>query len=133
MGSHMKKAIFEEQTAKAVMKWRKNAKDKVKQREAGLDGMMSADTTPSHSRPTSPGRGGGSSPVHLLNKYRGRSEDPESASTSPARGRELEDMYPVTDQHRMNRLDPERRRTAPLSTAVDIDIADADFSFSAQR
>ncbi|RCV46735.1 hypothetical protein SEVIR_9G559300v4 [Setaria viridis] len=130
MGSHMKKTIFEEQTAKAVMKWRKAAKDKVKQREAGFEGLMSTDTTPSHSRPTSPG--GGSSPVHLLQKYRGRSEDPESAPTSPGRGQELGDMYPVTDQHRMHRLDPERRRAAS-STAVDIDIADADFSFSIQR
>lgn len=138
MGSHMKKTIFEEQTAKAVMKWRKAAKAKVKQREAGFDGLMSVDTTPSysrattpsHSRATSPSRG--NSPVHLLHKYRGRSEDPQSAPTSPGRGQELGDMYPVADQHRLHRLDPERKRTAS-STAVDIDIADAEFSFKMQR
>lgn len=131
MGSHMKKTIFEEQTAKAVMKWRKNAKEKVRQREAGgfTDGLMSADTTPSHSRATSPSRG--NSPVHLLHKYRGRSEEPQSAPASPGRGpgQELGDMYPVADQHRLHRLDPERKRAAS-STAIDIDIADADFSFS---
>lgn len=130
MGSHMKKSIFEEQTAKAVMKWRKAAKDKVKQREAGgFDALMSADTTPSHSRATSPSRG--NSPVHLLHKYRGRSEEPQSAPTSPGRGpgQELGDMYPVADQQRLHRLDPERQR-APSSTSIDIDIADADFSFS---
>jgi len=131
MGSHMKKTIFEEQTAKAVMKWRKTAKDNVKQREAKgyLDGLMSADTTPSHSRATSPSRG--NSPVHLLHKYKGRSEEPQSAPTSPGRGRgqELGDMYPVADHQRLHRLDPERKRAAS-STAIDIDIADADFSFS---
>ncbi|KAF8780142.1 hypothetical protein HU200_001803 [Digitaria exilis] len=130
MGSHMKKTIFEEQTAKAVMKWRKAAKAKVKQREAGIDGLMSVDTTPSHSRATSPSRG--NSPVHLLHKYRARSEDPQSAPTSPGRGPELGDMYPVTEQHRLHRLDPERKRTAS-SSAVDIDIADAEFSFKMQR
>lgn len=129
MGSHMKKAIFEEQTAKAVMKWRKAAKEKVKQREAGIDGLMSVDTTPSQSRATSPGRA--NSPAHLLHKYRGRSEDPQSAPASPQRGQELGDMYPVADQHRLHRLDPERRRAAAPSNSVDIDIiADADFSFS---
>ncbi|XP_066384211.1 protein MLO-like [Miscanthus floridulus] len=133
MGSHMKKTIFEEQTAKAVMKWRKTAKDKVRQREAGgyLDGLMSADTTPSHSRATSPSRG--NSPVHLLHKYKGRSEEPQSAPSSPGRGqgRELGDMYPVPDQQRLHRAasPTERKRTAS-STAIDIDIADADFSFS---
>jgi mlo protein len=38
-------------------------------------------------------------------------------------------MYPVADQQRLRRLDPERKRAAS-STAIDIDIADADFSFS---
>ena len=129
----MKKTIFEEQTAKAVMKWRKTAKDKVKQREAGgyLDGLMSADTTPSHSRATSPSRG--NSPVHLLHKYKGRSEEPQSAPSSPGLGRrqELGDMYPVADQQRLHRAaSPTERKRAASSTAIDIDIADADFSFS---
>ncbi|XP_062216905.1 MLO protein homolog 1-like [Phragmites australis] len=125
MGSHMKKTIFQEQTAKAVMKWRNTAKERVRQRDAGFDGLVSGDTTP-----TSPSRG--NSPVHLLHKHRGRSEDPWSAPTSPRREQELGDMYPVAEQHGLHRLDPERRRAAS-STAVDIDIADSDFSFSVQR
>ncbi|KAL6645410.1 hypothetical protein ACP70R_017018 [Stipagrostis hirtigluma subsp. patula] len=128
MGSHMKKTIFEEQTAKALMKWRNAAKEKTKQREAGFDGLISGDTTPS--RPSSPSRG--SSPVHLLHKYRGRSEDPQSAPASPRRGQELGDMYPVVEQHGLHRLDQERRRTGSAAD-VNIDIVDADFSFSIQR
>ncbi|KAK7310666.1 hypothetical protein RJT34_08302 [Clitoria ternatea] len=63
MGSHMKKAIFEEQTAKALKKWQKAAKEKRKLRKAGVDvpsGIMSGETTPSQ----------GSSPIHLLHKYK---------------------------------------------------------------
>nr|KYP64878.1 MLO protein isogeny 1 [Cajanus cajan] len=57
MGSHMKKAIFEEQTAKALKKWQKTAKDKRKLRKAGIE-IASGETTPSH----------GTSPLHLLHK-----------------------------------------------------------------
>ncbi|KAL2346160.1 hypothetical protein Fmac_000160 [Flemingia macrophylla] len=57
MGSHMKKAIFEEQTAKALKKWQKAAKDKRKLRKAGIE-MASGETTPSQ----------GTSPLHLLHK-----------------------------------------------------------------
>lgn len=121
MGSHMKKTIFEEQTANALMKWRNAAKEKTRQREAGFDGLTSGSTTPSR------GMSPTSSPVHLLNKFQGRSEDPQSAPTSPMRGQELGDMYPVAQQHRQNRLD---RRAASSNS---IDIADSDFSFSAQR
>lgn len=63
MGSHMKKAIFEEQTAKALMKWQKAAKERRKLRKAGEDvplGNVSGDNTPSR----------GSSPLHLLHKYK---------------------------------------------------------------
>ncbi|KAK6939103.1 Mlo-related protein [Dillenia turbinata] len=64
MGSHMKQAIFEEQTKKAIMKWRKLAKDKKKLRDAGKDkevpsGITSSDNTPSHD----------TSPLHLLHKH----------------------------------------------------------------
>ncbi|RDY02163.1 MLO protein-like 1, partial [Mucuna pruriens] len=62
MGSHMKKAIFEEQTAKALKKWQKSAKEKRKLRKTGIDvpssGTMSGETTPSQ----------GTSPLHLLHK-----------------------------------------------------------------
>jgi mlo protein len=44
----MKKTIFEEQTANALMKWRRNAKEKTRQREEGSDdGLTSGYTTPS--------------------------------------------------------------------------------------
>ncbi|KAL4650446.1 hypothetical protein ACB092_01G089000 [Castanea dentata] len=55
MGSHMKQAIFEEKTAKALIKWHKAVKDKKNLRKGGVDsssGFMSAENTPS--RGTSP-------------------------------------------------------------------------------
>ncbi|QHN93106.1 MLO-like protein [Arachis hypogaea] len=80
MGSHMKKAIFEEQTAKAIKKWQKTAKNRTKLRKAGMDnvsnsGYMSGETTPSQ----------GTSPIHLLHKYKPSSNhtDTESVLYSP--------------------------------------------------
>ena len=79
MGSHMKKAIFEEQTAKALKKWQKAARERKKLRKAGgqdvssIAGFMSGENTPSH----------GSSPIHLLHKYNINSNDIESALSSP--------------------------------------------------
>lgn len=76
MGSHMKKAIFEEQTAKALKKWQKAAKDKRKLRKAGIDipsGTMSGETTPSQ----------GTSPLHLLQKYKPSHTDTDSVLYSP--------------------------------------------------
>ncbi|KAF7829466.1 MLO protein-like protein 1-like [Senna tora] len=70
MGSHMKKAIFEEQTAKALKKWQKAAREKSKLKKGGDgdaspsisisgSGYVSGETTPSQ----------GTSPIHLLHKY----------------------------------------------------------------
>ncbi|KAK6939204.1 Mlo-related protein, partial [Dillenia turbinata] len=65
MGSHMKQAIFEEQTKKAIMKWRKLAKDKKKKLgDAGKDkdvasGLKSNENTSSR----------GTSPLHLLHNH----------------------------------------------------------------
>ncbi|XP_077246343.1 protein MLO-like [Tasmannia lanceolata] len=73
MGSHMKKAIFEEQTANALKKWQKAARERSKLRKAGVDlpsGIMSGETTPSQ----------GSSPLYLLHKHRA---DIESIPNSP--------------------------------------------------
>ncbi|KAK7409856.1 hypothetical protein VNO78_00217 [Psophocarpus tetragonolobus] len=79
MGSHMKKAIFEEQTAKALKKWQKAAKEKRKLRKGvGGDvpsGTMSGETTPSHSQ--------GTSPMHLLHKYKPSHTDTDSGLYSP--------------------------------------------------
>eukprot|EP00257_Ricinus_communis_P015511 XP_015573442.1 MLO protein homolog 1 [Ricinus communis] len=81
MGSHMKKAIFEEQTTKALRKWQKAAKERKKSRKAGggggsSPGFMSVEsTTPSQ----------GASPIHLLHghKYRSSQTDIESVLNSP--------------------------------------------------
>ncbi|TKY75351.1 MLO protein-like 1 [Spatholobus suberectus] len=76
MGSHMKKAIFEEQTAKALKKWQKAAKDRRKLRKAGIDvpsGTMSGETTPSQ----------GTSPLHLLHKSKPSHMDMDSVLYSP--------------------------------------------------
>ncbi|KAA8537386.1 hypothetical protein F0562_026927 [Nyssa sinensis] len=78
MGSHMKQAIFEEQTAKALKKWQKAAKERKKLRKAGgadaNSGFMSGENTPSQ----------GSSPVYLLRNYRSSTAaERESAPTSP--------------------------------------------------
>ncbi|KAF9618734.1 hypothetical protein IFM89_002429 [Coptis chinensis] len=77
MGSHMKQAIFEEQTAKALMKWRKAAKERSnKTRKPGADassGFRSGENTPSI----------GSSPIHLLHKHKSNTVDIEMAMNSP--------------------------------------------------
>lgn len=76
MGSHMKKTIFEEQTAKALLKWRETARERRKLKLAGLDtpsGYTSAETTPSR----------GSSPIHLLHNYKSKSAEVESISNFP--------------------------------------------------
>ncbi|GJN30171.1 hypothetical protein PR202_gb18457 [Eleusine coracana subsp. coracana] len=124
MGTHMKKTIFEEQTANALMKWHNAAKEKSKHREAGYDGYMSGNTTPSR------GMSPDSSPVHLLNKATGRSDDPQSVPASPMREQELGDMYPpVVEQNRPHRLE----RRAVSSSSIKVDINDSDFSFSTQK
>lgn len=86
MGSHMKRSIFEDQTAKALEKWQKAAKkrSKMKKKKVGatdhgnsvsISGFISAETTPSR----------GSLPLHLLQKYSQRSNQPdiESVVNSP--------------------------------------------------
>jgi len=79
MGSHMKKGIFEEQTAKALRKWQMAAKLRNKSRKTAGDqaggsslGFMSSEMTPSQ----------GASPVHLLHKYRPSQPDVESVISS---------------------------------------------------
>jgi mlo protein len=80
----MKKAIFEEQTAKALQKWQKAARERRKMRKAGgggdvpTSGFMSGENTPSH---------GSISPIHLLHKHKTNSttthNDIESVVSSP--------------------------------------------------
>ncbi|KAF0931621.1 hypothetical protein E2562_005585 [Oryza meyeriana var. granulata] len=90
MGSNMKKTIFEEQTMKALMNWRKMARERKKLREAdAFLAQMSVDTTPTPS--------GAVSPVHLLHNNTARSDDPPSPMSAPVSSSEEEpgDMYPV--------------------------------------
>ncbi|XP_058785569.1 MLO protein homolog 1-like isoform X3 [Vicia villosa] len=72
MGSHMKKGIFEEQTAKALKKWQKSARENRKLRNAGSNEMpsMGGEITPSQ----------GTSPMHLLHKFKPRSNQTETDS-----------------------------------------------------
>ncbi|KAJ6336457.1 hypothetical protein OIU78_012952 [Salix suchowensis] len=77
-GSHMKKAIFEEQTARALRKWQEAAKLRKKSRQTGggaggsSPGFMSVNSPPSR----------GTSPIHLLHKHRPGQPDVESVISS---------------------------------------------------
>ncbi|CAI0434798.1 unnamed protein product [Linum tenue] len=91
MGSNMKQAIFEEQTAKALRKWQKAAQDRKKLRQAGGEGASPLSSGATSPRPfkfagAKGGGGGGSvltsgettpsttaSPVHLLHNFNHRS------------------------------------------------------------
>ncbi|CAN1781660.1 MLO protein homolog 1 [Linum perenne] len=63
MGSNMKQAIFEEQTAKALKKWQKAAQDRKKLKQSSAGG----ESTPSTM----------ASPVHLLHNFKYRSNEPD--------------------------------------------------------
>ncbi|XP_040381059.1 MLO protein homolog 1-like [Oryza brachyantha] len=134
MGSNMKKTIFKEQTMRALMKWRDTARERTKLRDADalFLARMSVDTTPTPSR--------GASPVHLLHgRHRAapRSDDPPSTTGAASPEEAEEDMYPVpVAAHASRRRDqPDRWKAAAASSssAVQVGIADSDFSFSAER
>ncbi|KAI9201545.1 hypothetical protein LWI28_025104 [Acer negundo] len=88
MGSHMKKAIFEDQTAKAIKKWQKAAKEKRKLRkEGGIGGGGGGDRSNVNGSSPSPSQGG-ASPLYLLHNHQHRSnqsasDDIESVTASP--------------------------------------------------
>ncbi|XP_048574504.1 LOW QUALITY PROTEIN: MLO protein homolog 1-like [Triticum urartu] len=113
MGSHMKRSVFNEQTAKALTNWRKVAKEKKKARDADmLRAQMSQ----------------GSSPVHLLHNAGARSDDPRSAPASPRAEKGGGGV-----QHPARRVPPcDGWRSASLP-ALDAHITGADFCFSTQR
>ncbi|XP_051204580.1 protein MLO [Lolium perenne] len=130
MGSNMKRTIFDEQTAKALQNWRNTARERKKTRDTDmLTAQMIGDATPS--RGTSPVPSRGASPVHLLHKSKKRSDDFESAPTSPKNEMEASDMYPVV-AHRVLKLNPSDRRRSASSSALDSDVS-AEFSFSMQH
>ncbi|KAL9358410.1 hypothetical protein Peur_046533 [Populus x canadensis] len=131
MGSHMKKAIFEEQTARALRKWQKAAKLRKKSRQSGGDqggsspgfmsqggsspGFMSVDSTPSR----------GTSPIHLLHKYRPSQPDVESVISSAmsyASDTELSELdAPPHDRHESRKQDHHQEQSSEAHSA--------DFSF----
>ncbi|KAK1604636.1 hypothetical protein QYE76_028309 [Lolium multiflorum] len=130
MGSNMKRTIFDEQTAKALQNWRNTARERKKTRDTDmLTAQMIGDATPS--RGTSPVPSRGASPVHLLHKSKKRSDDFESAPTSPMNEMEASDMYPVV-AHRVHKLNPSDRKRSASSSALDSDVS-AEFSFSMQH
>eukprot|EP01018_Ginkgo_biloba_P029335 Gb_05044 [translate_table: standard] len=140
MGSHMKKAIFEEQTANALKRWQQNAKRNRKRNKksdvssgfssgGGLSssGFRSGETTPSQ----------GSSPIHLLHKYKTMAdiESPEISRRFDHSENEVSDLE--MDQY----SSPPPRRPNPVlapknteakgrdPTTKDADTNSADFSF----
>lgn len=104
MGSHMKKAIFEEQTAKALKKWQQAAKDRRKLRKGKVvdspSGFMSGENTPSR----------GTSPLHLLHKYQPfNKSDPKGVLSSPRSYQSDTDLSEIEgsnpDRHESRRQD----------------------------
>uniref|UniRef100_A0A1D1XEP3 MLO-like protein n=1 Tax=Anthurium amnicola TaxID=1678845 RepID=A0A1D1XEP3_9ARAE len=121
MGSHMKKAIFEEQTAKALDKWQRVAKERRKLRETGADshsGYLSGGETPSQ----------GSSPIHLLHKYKSNSTDVESVMNSPRYCQSDNDVSEMETPPFTKFQDPESRRLPPKKNEEY--AATCDFTFS---
>jgi mlo protein len=145
MGSHMKKAIFDEQTANALKRWQKNAKRKAKgngpsnhsssrftSRSGLSSGFQSGQTTPIH----------GSSQLHLLRRYKTMPGDIESPDVS---GRYYHSEYEASDleidasPHYPPQHTPpvfitnEKEDTAAAkqqSTSKDVDTNNKEFSFA---
>ncbi|GLJ39969.1 hypothetical protein SUGI_0817700 [Cryptomeria japonica] len=147
MGSHMKKAIFEEQTANALRRWQQNAKKnkkKNKTSEFSGSGFRSGETTPSH----------GTSPMHLLHKYKtmGDIESPDISRTShhsdyEASDYEMEQPSPSSSPpHSLfshhsqlshhsqpastSKAEKNAQATRQQSTAKETDINNTEFSFA---
>lgn len=105
MGSHMKKAIFEEQTTKALKKWQKVAKEKRKLRKAGIDIPSRSSVSVSMSGETTPSQG--SSPLHLLHKYNKPSHI-DSADLYSPRSYQSDTEFSETEgsTHELNEIKP---------------------------
>ncbi|CAM0870170.1 unnamed protein product [Alopecurus aequalis] len=124
MGSHMKRAIFDEQTAKALTNWQNNARERKKTRDKD---MMMAQMA------------GDTSPMHLLPKGNKRSDDLQSVPTSPRHemAEEARDTYPDVGQpvvaHLGHRLQPSDKRRSSSSSALGSNVASSEFPFGMQR
>ncbi|KAF7055717.1 hypothetical protein CFC21_063211 [Triticum aestivum] len=118
MGSHMKRSVFNEQTAKALTNWRKVAKEKKKARDAGL--LMAQ-------------MGVGSSPVHLLHNAGARSDDPQSVPASPRAEKEGGGVWCPAAARPARRVPPCDGWRSASSPALDAHMTGADLCFSTQR
>ncbi|KAJ0968865.1 hypothetical protein J5N97_021742 [Dioscorea zingiberensis] len=125
MGSHMKKAIFEEQTTKALKKWRQAARERKKQRDAGMEtqsGYLSGDSTPSR----------GSSPIHLLHKYKSSSSPPpdvESLPNSPGFYPSDNDIYEMEAPTFGNEFGSKKPPSTSMTRENDVHVSNAEFTF----
>uniref|UniRef100_A0A453J2D9 MLO-like protein n=1 Tax=Aegilops tauschii subsp. strangulata TaxID=200361 RepID=A0A453J2D9_AEGTS len=117
MGSHMKRSVFNEQTAKALTNWRKVAKEKKKARDAGL--LMAQ-------------MGVGSSPVHLLHNAGARSDDPQSVPASPRAEKEGGGVWCPAAARPARRVPPCDGWRSASSPALDAHMTGADLCFSTQ-
>lgn len=119
MGSHMKKSIFEEQTAKALKKWHQAARQRKKLRKLGVGtdtSIMSGETTPTQ----------GSSPIHLLHNHKYRSNTPDSESL-PLSPRSFISDAELSELEASNR--GKRETTPPHASQTNGESHNIDFSF----
>ncbi|OWM81165.1 MLO protein homolog 1-like [Punica granatum] len=115
MGSQMKKAIFNEQMAKAIMNWHRAAKEKSRLKK--LSGSGPGGSTPGSMSPT-PSHGW--SPVHLLCKH--HSCDLESATTSTI-------SYPSPSNTDLSEFDRSIHVSPDQPENIKPEYHDADFTF----
>lgn len=132
MGSHMKKTIFEEQTANALKKWQKAAKDRRRLRKAAGGELDIASTL---SSPTAtPSRG--SSPLPLLHKYKFNSsnnidEDIEIPMDSPPHAYHFEtDLSDIGDHSPPLASSDDQGSTRPMSPIRNYVNRGDDFTFA---
>lgn len=129
MGSHMKKSIFEEQTAKALKKWQKAAKERRRSRNkaaAGAD-KCSIMSIHGHGSPSPPSSGflsgentpsQGASPIHLLHHYKCRSNR-----------QDIESVRSYQSDNELSEIEPSSTHHHHQDQGRDEDLHNSDFSF----
>lgn len=130
MGSHMKKSIFEEQTAKALKKWQKAAKERRRSRNkaaAGADKCSSIMSIHGHGSPSPPSSGflsgentpsQGASPIHLLHHYKYRSNQ-----------QDIESVRSYQSDNELSEIEPSSTHHHHQDQGRDEDLHNSDFSF----
>ncbi|KAH9759687.1 MLO-like protein [Citrus sinensis] len=130
MGSHMKKSIFEEQTAKALKKWQKAAKERRRSRNkaaAGADKCSGIMSIHGHGSPSPPSSGflsgentpsQGASPIHLLHHYKYRSNQ-----------QDIESVRSYQSDNELSEIEPSSTHHHHQDQGRDEDLHNSDFSF----